>query len=66
MAVDLLGWIVIGLLAAVAGELVLPGRNPGGITVALLLGAAGALLERFVVGLLGGAGATGFGTQTIL
>jgi hypothetical protein len=29
-AVDLLGWIVIGLLAAVAGELVLPERNPGG------------------------------------
>ena len=63
---DLIGWIVIGLLAAVAGELVLPGRNPGGITVALLLGAAGALLGRFVVGLLGGAGATGFDTQTIL
>ncbi len=42
------------------------GATPGGITVALLLGAAGALLGRFVVGLLGGAGATGFGTQTIL
>ncbi len=63
---DFIGWIVIGLLAAVAGELVLPGRNPGGIGVALLLGAAGALLGRFVVGLLGGAEATGFGTLSIL
>ncbi len=63
---DLFGWIAIGLLAAVTGELVLPGRNPGGILVALLLGAAGSLLGRFIAGLLGGAGATEFGVESIL
>jgi uncharacterized membrane protein YeaQ/YmgE (transglycosylase-associated protein family) len=63
---DLIGWIAIGLLAAVTGELVLPGRNPGGFAVTLLLGAAGSLLGRFVVGLLGGAGATEFGVASIL
>jgi uncharacterized membrane protein YeaQ/YmgE (transglycosylase-associated protein family) len=64
--VDLIGWIAIGLLAAVTGELVLPGRNPGGITVTLLIGAAGSLLGRFVVGLLEGAAATQFGVAAIL
>jgi uncharacterized membrane protein YeaQ/YmgE (transglycosylase-associated protein family) len=50
----MVGWIVVGLLTSVTGELILPGRNPAGIGVALLLGAAGSLLARFVVGLLGG------------
>jgi uncharacterized membrane protein YeaQ/YmgE (transglycosylase-associated protein family) len=27
-AMDVVGWIVIGLLAAVTGELIMPGRNP--------------------------------------
>lgn len=63
---DLIGWIFIGLLAAVSGELVLPGRSPGGILVPLLLGAAGSLLARFVAGLVGGAGATQFGVASIL
>ena len=59
--VDIVGWLVIGLLAAVAGELIMPaGRNPGGITVTLLVGATGALLGLFV------AGATEFGTPSIL
>jgi hypothetical protein len=47
-AMDIVGWIMIGLLAAVAGELILPGRSPGGITVRLLVGATGALLGRFL------------------
>lgn len=63
---DLLGWIAIGLLAAVTGELVLPGRNPGGIGTALLVGAAGALLARLAAGLVAGAGATAFGVASVL
>lgn len=63
---DLLGWISIGLLAAVTGELVLPGRNPGGVGTALITGAAGALLARLVAGLVGGEEAAGFGVVSIL
>jgi uncharacterized membrane protein YeaQ/YmgE (transglycosylase-associated protein family) len=64
--VDVVGWIVVGLLTSVAGELILPDRNPAGIGVALLLGAAGSLLARFVVGLLRGAEATQFGVESII
>ena len=63
---DLIGWIAVGLFAAVTGELVLPSRNPGGIVVTLLVGAAGSLLGRFVVGLLGGAGARKCSVASIL
>lgn len=40
---DLFAWILVGLLAGVAGKLLLPGRDPGGFIVTLLLGIAGAL-----------------------
>ena len=63
---DLLGWIVVGLLAGVVGELIIPGYNPGGIIATLLVGTAGTLLARFIVGLLGGAQATQLSIWTIL
>ena len=65
-AVDVVGWIVVGFLTSVSGELILPGRNPAGIGVTLLLGATGSLLVRFVVGLVWGPGATQFGVEAIL
>jgi uncharacterized membrane protein YeaQ/YmgE (transglycosylase-associated protein family) len=63
---DVGGWIVVGLLTSVTAELILPGRNLAGIGVALLLGAAGSLLARFVVGLLRGAETTQFGVESII
>ncbi|WP_311269382.1 GlsB/YeaQ/YmgE family stress response membrane protein [Sphingobium sp. WCS2017Hpa-17] len=50
---DLLGWIVVGLLAGAIARLIMPGRDPGGCVVTILLGIAGALLAGFV-GRLGG------------
>lgn len=42
------GWLFIGLVAGVLGKLVMPGRDPGGFIVTILLGIAGALLAGFV------------------
>ncbi|MBZ9646386.1 GlsB/YeaQ/YmgE family stress response membrane protein [Sphingobium sp. 3R8] len=55
---DLLGWIVVGLLAGAIARLIMPGRDPGGCVVTILLGIAGALLAGFV-GRLAGFYATG-------
>ena len=52
---DIIDWIVVGFLTSVTGELILPGRNPAGIGVTLLLRATGSLLTRLVVGLVWGA-----------
>jgi len=49
----LLGWILIGLVAGVLGKLIMPGRDPGGFVVTILLGIAGALLAGFVGQALG-------------
>lgn len=47
------GWVLIGLVAGVIGKLLMPGRDPGGIVVTILIGIAGALLAGFVAQSLG-------------
>jgi len=43
-----IGWIIIGAIAGVLGKLVMPGKDPGGFIVTILLGIAGALLAGFI------------------
>jgi uncharacterized membrane protein YeaQ/YmgE (transglycosylase-associated protein family) len=43
-----LGWIFIGLVAGVLGKMLMPGKDPGGFIVTILLGIAGALLAGFI------------------
>ena len=44
----ILGWILFGLVVGALAKLVMPGRDPGGIIVTILLGIAGAVLGGFV------------------
>jgi uncharacterized membrane protein YeaQ/YmgE (transglycosylase-associated protein family) len=48
-----IGWIIFGLIVGAIAKLVMPGRDPGGIIVTMLLGIAGALLGGFVGRALG-------------
>ena len=43
-----LGWIVFGLIVGALAKLVMPGRDPGGIIVTILLGVAGAVVAGFL------------------
>ena len=45
---SLFGWILIGLVAGVLGKMIMPGRDPGGFVVTILIGIAGALLAGYV------------------
>ncbi len=50
----IIAWIIVGLIAGALGKLIMPGRDPGGIIVTILIGMAGAFVGGFlVVGLLG-------------
>ena len=58
-----IGWIVFGLIVGALAKLVMPGRDPGGIVVTMLLGIAGALLGGFIgraMGLYGPGEAAGW------
>ena len=50
---DILYWILIGLVAGALGKLIMPGKDPGGIIVTILLGIAGALVGGFIASALG-------------
>src|SRR5262249_22764149 len=43
-----LGWIVLGLLAGAIAKLIMPGDDPGGIIVTMLLGIVGAVVGGFL------------------
>jgi uncharacterized membrane protein YeaQ/YmgE (transglycosylase-associated protein family) len=48
-----IGWIIFGLIVGIVGKFLMPGRDPGGFIVTILLGIAGALLGGFVGRALG-------------
>ena len=50
---SILGWILFGLVVGALAKLVMPGRDPGGIIVTMLLGIAGAVIGGFVGRALG-------------
>ena len=44
----IIGWIVFGLIVGAIAKLLMPGRDPGGFIITILLGIAGALLGGFI------------------
>ncbi len=51
--IAILSWIVFGLVVGALAKLVMPGDDPGGIMVTILLGIAGAMVGGLVGRALG-------------
>lgn len=49
----IIGWIIFGLVVGVIAKFLMPGRDPGGFIVTILLGIAGALVGGFAGRFLG-------------
>ena len=49
----IISWIIIGLIAGALGKLIMPGDDPGGIIVTILIGIAGAIIGGFLASLIG-------------
>src|SRR6185503_13141079 len=47
-SMSIIGWILFGLVVGVVGKLLMPGRDPGGFIITIVLGIAGALIGGFV------------------
>ena len=45
---EILSWIVFGLVVGIIAKVLMPGRDPGGFIVTTLIGIAGAMIGGFV------------------
>ena len=59
-------WIVFGLIAGIIAKWVMPGRDPGGIIVTILLGIAGAVVGGYLATSFGYGSMTGFDLRSLL
>ena len=55
-----LTWIVLGGIVGAIAKLIMPGKDPGGIFITILLGIAGAFVGGYISTLLGFGSVTGF------
>ena len=56
----ILSWIVLGLVVGALAKWIMPGPDPGGAVVTILIGVAGALVGGFLGSLVGLGSVTGF------
>ncbi len=49
----IIAWIIIGLVAGALAKLIMPGDDPGGFIVTILIGIAGAFVGGFLMRLIG-------------
>lgn len=45
---DIISWIVVGLIAGTIAKFLMPGRDPGGCIITILIGIVGAVLAGFL------------------
>jgi len=61
----IIAWIVLGLIAGLLAKFIMPGSDPGGIIITILLGIGGALVGGFLATQLGLGGISGFDLRTM-
>ncbi|MEW6638675.1 MAG: GlsB/YeaQ/YmgE family stress response membrane protein, partial [Actinomycetota bacterium] len=49
MITAIIFWIIVGLIAGALAKLIMPGDDPGGFIVTILLGIAGAFVGGFLM-----------------
>lgn len=59
-------WIVMGLLAGVVAKFLLPGKDPGGCVMTVVIGSAGAVLGGLLATYLGFGGLSGFDVRSLV
>jgi uncharacterized membrane protein YeaQ/YmgE (transglycosylase-associated protein family) len=64
--VGIVSLIIVGLIAGILAKIAMPGPDPGGIILTIVIGIVGALIGGYVIELLGGPRVTGINLSSIL
>ena len=63
---SIIAWVVLGLIAGTIAKALMPGKDPGGIIVTMLIGIVGAFIGGFIGNLITGSGLNGFSIWSIV
>jgi uncharacterized membrane protein YeaQ/YmgE (transglycosylase-associated protein family) len=61
----IISWIVFGLIAGILAKLIMPGKDPGGMIITILIGIAGAMVGGFISTFLGYGDISGFDLRSM-
>ena len=61
----ILSWIILGLIVGIVAKFIMPGKDPGGIFITIVLGIAGAFVGGFIGSALGFGSVTGFDIRSL-
>ena len=62
----IVSWVVFGLIAGALAKLLMPGKDPGGFFVTMIIGIVGAIVGGFIGTQLGFGGISGFDFRSFL
>ena len=62
----IISWIILGLIAGALSKWILPGKDPGGIIVTIVIGIIGAIVGGYIGTLIGFGAATGVNIRSII
>ena len=57
---EIISTLIVGLIVGAIAKFLMPGNNPGGWIVTILLGIAGSFVGTYIAGILGMAGPVGW------
>ena len=62
----ILSWIILGLIVGIIAKVIMPGKDPGGFIITIILGIAGAFIGGFIASRIGFGTVTGFDIRSLL
>lgn len=62
----IIAWIVFGLIAGAIAKLLMPGKDPGGFIITILIGIVGAVVGGFIGNAIGFGGVSGFDLRSFI
>ena len=62
----ILSWIILGLIVGILAKVIMPGKDPGGFIITIILGIAGAFIGGFIASRIGFGTVTGFDIRSLL
>jgi uncharacterized membrane protein YeaQ/YmgE (transglycosylase-associated protein family) len=61
----IISWIVLGLVAGALAKWIMPGKDPGGFIITILIGIAGAVVGGWIGSIIGFGSVTGFNIGSV-